>query len=134
MSHNSSILNSISNESNPPPTPDSCSRETDDTAFADSACTSNFLKINSHCVDKRPTSNGLRVQLPNGTIIQSTHTALLDLPQLPIEARRAHLFPSLHTSALISIGQLCDCDFVARFTKHDVTILDGENVILQGKR
>jgi hypothetical protein len=57
------------------------------------------------------------------------------MPQLPLNARQAHVFPLLHNSALISISQFCNSNFEARFTKHDVTILDTtHNVILQGER
>ena len=105
-----------------------------ETAYADSGCTSHFLKSTSHCINKQPTSNGIRVKLPDGTIIQSTHTALLDLPELPIEARRAHVFPNLNNSALISISQFCDQGFEASFTQQEVQIKKGEHVIISGQR
>jgi hypothetical protein len=82
-----------------------------------------------------PTPHGIPVRLPNGTIIRSTHSALLDLPDLPIAARKAHIFPDLKNSALISIGQFCDNGFEARFTKQHVRIIDNHNTtILQGNR
>jgi hypothetical protein len=74
------------------------------------------------------------VRLPNGTTIVSTHTALLDMPHLPLAARQAHIFPDLSNSALLSIGQFCDNGYEARFTKHNVTIQQNDRIVLQGTR
>ena len=116
------------------PTTDSYSLASNNAAFLDSGCTGHFLKIDSHCTERRPTSDGIRVKLPNGSIIRATHTALLDMPHLPLAARQAHIFPDLHNSALVSISQFCDNNFEARFTKLQVQILDGPKVILTGQR
>ena len=64
-------------------------------AIADSGTTGHFLKIDSQCVDKRQTNEGLDVRLPDGSVIKSTHTALLNIPHLPMKARQAHLFPDI---------------------------------------
>ncbi len=66
--------------------------------------------------DARPVSSGLGVLLPSGASITSTHQATLDLPSLPIAARKCHHFPDLTSGALISIGQLCDYGCIANFT------------------
>jgi hypothetical protein len=68
------------------PTTDPYSLAPNNAAFLDSGCTSHFLKIDSHCVNCCPTDNGIHVKLPNGTIIRATHTALHDMPHLPIAA------------------------------------------------
>ena len=74
-------------------------------AIADSGTTGHFLQIQSECVDKRITDDGMKVNLPDGRIIESTHTALLNIKQLPMKARRAHLFPYIKHSLLsISIS------------------------------
>jgi hypothetical protein len=62
------------------------------------------------------------------------HTAELDMPHLPLEAQQAHVFPSLDDSALLSISQLYDHGFEAKFTQHNVQILQNSEVILQGHR
>jgi hypothetical protein len=49
-------------------------------------CTGHFLKTDSPCVEKTATTAGINVRLPNGSVITSTHTALLDFPALPIAA------------------------------------------------
>jgi hypothetical protein len=52
--------------------------------------------------------NPIGIANPNGTIMFSTHAAELDLPNLPLAARRVNIVPALSTSSLLSIGQLCD--------------------------
>ena len=47
----------------------------------------------------------MKVKLPGGRIIESTHTALLNIKQLPMKACRAHLFPDIK-HALLSISML----------------------------
>jgi hypothetical protein len=52
-------------------------------AFANNGCTDHLLKTNSPCIEKNATTVGIHVRLPNGSIITSTHAALLNLPSLP---------------------------------------------------
>ena len=93
-----------------------------DMAIADSGTTGHFLQIDSQCVDKRLTNEGLDVRLPDGSVITSTHTALLNIPQLPMKARRAHLFPDI-SHALLSISMLCDEGYMAIFDNKRVYII-----------
>jgi hypothetical protein len=58
--------------------------------------------------NKVPTTTPFTVILPNGEAITSTHTAELDLGNIPLGARTCHLFPHLRSGSLLSIGQLCD--------------------------
>ena len=83
-------------------------------AIADSSTTCHFLQIQSECVDKQITNDGMQVKLLDGTIITSTHTALLNIEQLPMKARRAHLFPDIK-HALLLISMLCDEGYMAIF-------------------
>ena len=74
------------------------------------------------------------VSLPDKTKIFSTHTAELQLPDLPPEARHVHLFPALQNTSLLSIGQLCDSGCTATFTANTVTITRNHKPILTGTR
>ena len=51
----------------------------DKMAIADASTTGHFLQINSECVDKRHTNEELNVHLRDGSVINSTHTALLNI-------------------------------------------------------
>lgn len=81
------------------------------------------------------TANPITVTCPDGSVMMSTKTAILDLPQIPIEARRCHLFPTIQ-GALLSIGKFCDHGMTATFDDTKVEIrnkLTG-NIVLAGKR
>ena len=61
--------------------------------------------------------------------MQSTHTALLTFPQLPLAAQRAHVFPELQNKALLSIGQLFDSNFTAFFREGQVKLSNDDTTI-----
>lgn len=105
-------------------------------ANADSGTTGNYICVSdiSMLCDVQPTSHGILVKMPNGSFIQSTHTARLNLPSLPAAAREAHVFPSL-AGSLLSIGLLCDCDLIAIYDKDKVVIQTREGAqVLSGPR
>lgn len=104
---------------------------------ADTGATGNFMSIDdmSYLVDVRRAEQPIAVQLPNGAHIWSTHTALLDIPSLPLPARTAHIFPDLTSSSLLSIGLLCDHGCTTTYTNTQVTIQDNTGKrILTGAR
>ena len=76
----------------------------------------------------------IQVELPNGQIIQSTHTAELNLPALPKSARKIYIFRDLTCNTLLSVGVLCDAGLIAKFTADDVKFYYGPHIVLQGKR
>ena len=78
----------------------------------------------------QPATNPIMVQLPNGNKIVTTHTMTLPIPDLPLAAGQAHIFPDLMVHSLISIGQLCDHRCEALFTaKHVVITKNGKPII-----
>jgi hypothetical protein len=101
----------------------------------DSGCTSNLVTPTTPCINKVPTSTGLRVGIPNGQIMQASHNATLDLRHLPIQlnkqARQASVQPNLRKS-LISLGQLCDhgCDYVLLDRHYASVIKDGVTSVI----
>ena len=54
--------------------------------------------------------------------MQSTHTALLPFPQLPLAEQRAHVFPALQNKALLLIGKFYDSNFTAIFHESQVQL------------
>jgi hypothetical protein len=85
-------------------------------------------------MSKTKTLNPLSVTLPDGIIIQSTHTAILSLPGMPSSANKAHLFPRHFKHSLISVGHLCDhgCEIV--FSAPIVTVRKGGTSLFVGWR
>ena len=80
------------------------------------------------------TPNGVKVMYPDGNTAQATHEAVLNLPILPIAARKVHLFESLASGALISLGKLCDSGCTAYFNATKVYIFFKGKIIMQGAR
>ena len=85
------------------------------------------------CITSIQSSTPYTVTLPDGSTATSTHTGLLNLPQLPMAARECHLFPSFRGS-LISIGLLCDHGMTATFNATSVTIAHNGHPVLRGHR
>ena len=77
----------------------------DDLAVADTGTTGHYLPLDSPCSNKQQAVHPLPIHMPNGEIIKPNHTTILSHPDLPLQARQAHLFPGL-TKALLSIGKL----------------------------
>ncbi|GAX09321.1 hypothetical protein FisN_6Lu323 [Fistulifera solaris] len=102
--------------------------------IANSGCTSHFLPVDTPVESCVPTTNPITIANPNGTLMYSTHDAILALPALPLSARRAHIVPNLHTKPLLSIGQLCDAGCRVEFTAHNIHVHYNGAVILSGLR
>ena len=107
----------------------------DDLAVADMGNMGHYRTLDSPCSNKQKTVHPLPIQMPNGDIIKSTHTALLDHPDLPLQARQAHLFPGLK-KALLSIGTLCKHGCESTFNENSVHIKNKQsgNTIIRRKR
>jgi hypothetical protein len=72
--------------------------------------------------------------MPNGTMIQSSHTCDLLLTYLPPQARNAHILPGLVHNSLISVGQLCDNGCNVTFTQEQVTVSKNGKHLMYGSR
>jgi hypothetical protein len=77
----------------------------------------------------------LTVRLPNGATMESYHTADLGIPVLTTAASKAHVFPGMAHHSLLSVGQLCDEDYIVTFQQDTVTISNSNNSkVLSGPR
>ena len=93
----------------------------DDLAVADTGTMGHYLNLDSPCSNKQKAVHPLPIEMPNGEVIKYTHIALLAPPDLPLQARQAHLFPGL-TKALLSIGTLYEHGCEATFNYKSVHI------------
>ena len=92
------------------------------------------MRDSSNLVNVQTTASPITVMLPDGTTAISTHTALLNVPSLPLSCRLVHIFPHWH-GPLLSIGLLCDAGMIAIYTAANVLILDSAgNLVLHGSR
>ena len=64
----------------------------------------------------------------------STHTANLPIDTLPKAATKVHTFPSLGTTSLLSLGQLCDAGCVATFDSTNCSIKFKDQEVVTGTR
>jgi hypothetical protein len=104
-----------------------------ETALVDSGCTGHFLLSNARCLHKTLTTNPLTVILTNGKTMKSTHTDVLDIPELSKAATAAHIFPE--NNSLLSVGKLCDEEYSVLFNINAVTILDStQKILMKGSR
>jgi len=99
----------------------------------DTSCTGHFLSTTAPIKNKTSTTEGIQVRLPNQDTMTATHTAELDLLDLPLAMQTAHIFPALGTTSLLSVGQLCDANCMATFTDKTVTITHNNKTILSGQ-
>jgi hypothetical protein len=73
----------------------------------------------------KPTANGIIVGLPETSHMQA---------QLPLAARKAHIFPNMQ-AALLSIPKICDAGYHPLFSQTDVNIMDRNGtIVLSGRR
>ena len=90
--------------------------------------------VDGPCTNLQPANPPISVRLPDGSTIASTHTGLVPLPYVPASACRTHVFPSIKSGSLLSIGQLCDVGCIATFDKATVVVRFGHKIVTQGTR
>ena len=102
-------------------------------AIADTGTNGNFSPSSTKCDDINLAVVSLLVNMPNGTIIHSTHTGLILNDYIPLAARRAHLFKELYQD-LIDIGIFCDNGCMALFDDAQVVIFNKETkeILMRG--
>ena len=86
--------------------------------IADSGFTSHYVGVNAQCTHIKKCAPRLTIKLPNNTLMEPTHTALLDMPHIPLVVRYCHLFPDMRNKALLSISQFCNNGYRATITTH----------------
>ena len=83
-----------------------------------------------------PSSNPISVQLPDRSILISTHVGTLNLSFLPEASRRVHIFQdnALHSS-LLGIGIFTDAGFRVIYDASSVNVLaPSGQILLHGTR
>ena len=101
-------------------------------AILDSGATSHFLVTDAPTTQRAVATNPLRVKLPNGDNIQSTHTCTIDINALPAAAREGHIIPGLASHSLLSVVKLCNAGCEVTFTKIGCIVKHNGRIVLQG--
>jgi hypothetical protein len=79
----------------------------------------------------RPTTNPLNINLPDGTIVKSTHICDLEIPGLP-HVLEGHIVPELTVASLVGIKILCKLGCTVLFTDTACYVRYQGKVILTG--
>ena len=111
--------------------------DTNATDIVDTGSTGHYFVPDAapHCHDIQHTSTGPSVQVANGHNIKTTQRATIPLAkELSEQAKTGHIFDHLKSCSLISIGQLCNNDCVALFTKYHVNIFKNGQCIIGGQQ
>jgi Reverse transcriptase (RNA-dependent DNA polymerase) len=98
--------------------------------IADTGCTEHFCTPCLPVTNKTKATTPITIKNPNGSLMQSSHVASLDIPGLPAAASLAHM----STHSLLSVGQLCDAGCEAHFTKTSAEIIYDGKTVLAGAR
>ena len=61
------------------------------------------------------TPTGIRVKYPDINIAQETYSSLLKIPFLPVKALHSHLFDTIESGLLLSLGKQCDSGCINYF-------------------
>ena len=103
---------------------------------ADTGASKHYLRPNDAqlLTNINNAASPITVHLPNNDTIQSTTSGQLPFGALTDLAKQAYILPSLTNSLLLSIGQLCNENCIAIFTKRLMLILHKGKIILTGNR
>ena len=103
-------------------------------AIADSGCTSTIVIPGTPIKNVRPTTNPITLVDAKGGKLVTTHEGEIDIPGLPIEARRAHICPDLAHSSLVAVKQLADAGCKIIYDKEEVRVMYQGKVVWRGGR
>ena len=103
-------------------------------AISDSGATGHFLLQGAPVFNKRPTASPLKITLPNGKSIQSTHTCNLDISWLPDVLTEAHIVHGLSHLSLISTRKFADAGCKVLFYMNECRVHCKGALVLTGKR
>ncbi len=100
-------------------------------AIADTGATPVMVMKNNPIKNIHPTTNPLNNNLPDGTIVRSTHICDLEIPGLP-HVLEGHIVPELTVVSLVGIQILCKLGCTVLFTDKACYVRYQGKVILTG--
>ncbi|KAL7501873.1 hypothetical protein ACHAXN_001014, partial [Cyclotella atomus] len=103
-------------------------------ALLDSGATAHFLVEGAPVINKQLAKSPLKIKLPDGSYIQSTHTCNLNIPWLPKAVTQAHIVPNLAHSSLVSARKFCDAGCQVIFNVDECKVIYKDKTVLTGFR
>ena len=102
---------------------------------ADSGASKSFIKQNdAHILTNLKKEKGPVVALPDMSLLTATQQGGLPINGLSDEAKKTYVLPGLHSTSLLSLGQVCDDGCNVILTKDKIEIKKDENIIATGNR
>ena len=102
-------------------------------AIADTGATAIFILDNAKVDNKRIATKPLKINLPDGSTIWSTHVCDIQIPGLP-QTLTGHIVPSLKIASLIGIRPLCKAGCKVVFDNEKCEVWYNGTVILAGEK
>ena len=103
-------------------------------ALFDSGATAHFLVEGSEVINKQVAKCPLKIKLPDGTFIESTHTCNLNIPWLPNSITEAHIVPKLTQMSLVLTRKFCDAGCKVIFDVYECRVYYLDKLVLVGTR
>jgi hypothetical protein len=102
--------------------------------ISDSGATGHFLQADAPVTNKQIATTPIRITLPDGNKIQSSHTCNLDIPWLPNAITAGHIVSELSHTSLLATRQFCDNGCEVIFTKKVCKVTIKGKTVLEGPR
>ena len=100
-------------------------------AHPDTAATGHFF--NNELKGSNKTHEPIDVICANSTTMSSTATKELIIPEVPADAKKAHIFPDMKKN-LLSVPVMCDAGCICTFSYDKVVIEKDDKTIMTGPR
>ena len=102
--------------------------------IADAGATSHFMMQGAPVINVKPTTNSIKITLPDGQTVTSTYTCNLNIPWVPAFMIEAHIVLGMAHSSFVSIKKFCDggCKFI--YDETEVRVMYEGKLVLSGGR
>ena len=91
--------------------------------IVDSGATGNFMMQDASLINVKQTTNPIRITLPGGQTIMSTHMCNLNIPWLPAFMTEAHIVPGMAHSSLIFTKKFCNGGCKVIYNETEVRVI-----------
>ena len=76
----------------------------------------------------------MKSRLPDGSTMESSHIATIQLPVISNKVRQIYIFPKMKTAPLILLGVLCDDGCTMTLDKQDTSVHKNGHEIMKGTK
>ena len=101
-------------------------------AIAGSGANIHLARQATSTMDPLVIDNEIKARLPDGSTMESTHIATLQLPGISKIVIQIHILPKMQTAPSISLGFLCDYGCTITLDKLTISIHNNGEEIIKG--